>query len=139
MHKKGSYDLEDIAAEAVKSILKFAGVHLLARPADEDESSDQIESVGFSAVRQDVPAELTECLGFSCPMSSGICDICKLSLVPREVSIEISMMFSVEPKPPIKPVFQSWHDARHDLYSSATTSRGGRALAELHILERMRF
>lgn len=137
MHKK-VYGLEDIAAEAVKSILKFAGVHLLARPADEDESSDQVESVGFSAVRQDVPAELAECLGLACPMSSEICSVCKLSS-PHEVSIEISRMLSVEPKPPIEPVFQSWHDARHELYSSATTSRGGRALAELHVLERMRF
>jgi hypothetical protein len=130
--------------KAAKSILEWANTHLPEHHADADEPSDQIESVGFSAVMYNPAAELTECLGFSCLMPSHVCDVCKFFKGDEvsEAFTEISRILSMGPLevlPPIKSVVQSWHDARHELYSSAPASRGGRAFAELNVYERMKF
>ena len=125
--------------KAVKGILEWAGAHLPEHRADADEQPDQTESAGFSTVMHDIVAEPTTCLGFTCPMSSATCDICKLSKedvgienphVSFEVFAEINRilpMRSVELEPPIDSVFQSWQDARHELYLSAPMERGRRA------------
>lgn len=131
-------------SKAAKGILEWANAHLPEHHADEDEPVDQVESVGFSAIRDSTADEPTKCLGFACNMPAYICDVCKLFKIDEvsEAFAGISRIFSMRPvemEPPVKPVFQSWHDARHDLYSSAPASRGTHAFIELHVSGRMKF
>ena len=125
--------------KAAKSILEWANAHLPEHHADEDETVDQAESIGFSAVAYDLAAELTECLGFACNMPAHVCDVCKLSKIDEvsEAFAEISRILSTVPVEMGKPVFQSWHDARRDLYSLAPASRGAHASIELRLATRM--
>ncbi len=115
--------------KAVKGILEWANTHLPERHADADEPSDQVESIGFSAIRDSTADEPTKCLGFACNMPAYICDVCKLFKIDEvsDAFTEISRILSMGPLKvisPIKSVVQSWHDARNELYSSAPMGRG---------------
>jgi hypothetical protein len=141
--KEGHYGLEDIITEATKSILEFSGVQLPRRPANADEEADLVESGGYSAVRDSAPAEVSECLGFTCPSKSYTCDQCDIAKKADEIGDErdhiSDVAFIGRATPSLVPVFQSRHDAMYDLYSAASTSRGSRALIEFSFFGRMGF
>lgn len=142
--KEGHYGLEDIITEATKSILEFSGVQLPRRPAGADEEADLVESGGYSAVRDSAPAEVSECLGFTCPSKSYACDQCDIAKRADEIRDEgedyiPNVAFIGRAMPALASVFQSRHDAMYDLYSAASTSRGSRALIEFSFFGRMGF
>lgn len=100
------------------------------RSADADEAFEPVESIGISVATHN-SVEPTKCLGYACPMPSDTCGRCKL--------FKGDTVFSFyQPVAEIR-VFQSWHDAQHALYSSASASRGSHAFAEMHLTGRIKF
>lgn len=117
--------------KAAKGILEWANAHLPEHRADADEPFEQVESVGFSAVRYNFAAEPNECLGFACLMPSYICDVCKFSKENREIE-DLSFFlvrFGINRtlSTVLKPVFQSRYDDQYDWYLPAPMGRGRRA------------
>lgn len=76
---------ESFRAKAAESLLDWSARGAPTRFADADEPLDPIERPGFSAVRDDIAAEPTSCLGFACPLPSELCGVnCKLRVVSED-------------------------------------------------------
>ena len=84
-------------------------------------------------VAGNIAVEPTSCPGLACLKKSEDCDTCLLSEDFIDKLVRLASMIHVA------PVFQSWQDARHDLYSSAPMARGTRAFMELRAFGRMKF
>lgn len=131
---------------AVRGILDWAATCFPERRADPDEPFDGVERRGHIVRADFLFAELTECPGFACPLTSDACDTCKFGgkkpepLVTKE---ELTVQYLIdkfmkkklsEPEPSVR---QTRHEAWYDLFASASNSRGGRAASELRESRRM--
>ncbi|MFA5997884.1 MAG: hypothetical protein WC814_00580 [Candidatus Paceibacterota bacterium] len=99
---------------------------VVARYSDRDERLDEVEASDYRATahREDAPAPV-KCLGFACPASSDICDICHLnpSYIPPKKKL-------TRPQRP-EDGLASIGEAKHYVRLAVPMSRGRRGVVSL--------
>ncbi|MDO8407616.1 MAG: hypothetical protein Q7S95_00050 [bacterium] len=113
---------EEAREMATSSILEMAGKRLPVHQPDQDEPTDSVELNGYSVVRDDVPAESTDCL--SCLLRSEECDQCESRTDEDGEDRTVDAVFANRSMPSFDALFRSRHEALGELNLSVPSSRG---------------